>query len=217
MLKKKNISKFVTSLFYIVLGAGLALNPTVVEDLFGYILAGAAILIGVIKLVSYAVTNVEERISADTNGFAVGASLIVLGVFVLTKATMFLLLIPFVLGFMITYKGLEGIQNVLNLRKFGYSYNKISLIISLVIVAFGIMVMVNPFTTANVLFMMLGIGLFISGLTDLVADFFFTRKLKKGEKVVPVEEPAQEEPAPEAPVMEEVPAEETEEAPTLEV
>ena len=181
-MKNKNISKFATSLVYILLGAALIVEPTLVEDMFSYLLAGAAIIIGLLKLISYLFTKVETRIAEDTNGFAIGVSLLILGVFVLMKGTMFLILVPFILGFMITFKGVEGIQNILNLRKFGYGIQKASLMASLAIVFFGLIVMINPFSTMKILLVMLGIGLVISGLFDIIADILFTHKMKKGIK-----------------------------------
>ena len=181
-MKNKNISKFVSSLIYILMGLALIMKPGLVEDAFCYILAAAAILMGIVKLIAYMATKVETRIAEDTNGFAVGISLILLGLFVLMKSTMFVLLVPFVLGFMITFKGIEGIQNVLNMKKFGFGYRKGVMAVSVIIVIFGIVVMVNPFSTLKVLLVMLGIGLLASGVFDLLADMVFTRTLKKEEK-----------------------------------
>ena len=179
-MKNKNISKFVTSLIYIVLGAALIAEPRLVEEMFSYLLAGAALIIGLMKLIGYLFTRVETRIAENTNGFALGLSLMILGGFVLMDSAMFIMLIPFVLGFMITFKGIEGIQNLLNLRKFGYPIQKGLLILSLVIAGFGILVMINPFSTKKVLLAMLGIGLLVSGGFDILADAIFTHKLKKG-------------------------------------
>lgn len=181
-MKNKNISKFVSSLIYILMGLALILKPQLVEDAFCYVLATAAILMGIVKLIAYLATKVETRIAEDTNGFALGISLILLGLFVLMKSTMFVILIPFVLGFMITFKGIEGIQNVLNLKKFGFGYQKGVMAVSVIIAIFGIVVMVNPFSTLKILLVMLGIGLLASGVFDLLADMVFTRTLKKEEK-----------------------------------
>ena len=74
------------------------------------------------------------------------------------------------------------IQNVINFKKFGYNTSKGVLIISIVIALFGVLVMMNPFSTAKVLFFMLGLGLFVSGLADFVSDIFFSRQLKKIQK-----------------------------------
>lgn len=188
----KTVSKFVSSLIYVLLGLALLLKPLVVEDMLCYLLAGAAIIIGLISTIAYLFSNVEKRISEDSNGLAEGLSLIILGIFILVKGTMFILLFPFVLGFMITYKGVEGIQNAVNLKKFGYPIPMFTLVMSLVIMLFGIIVMMNPFSTATLLFRMLGIGLIVSGAVDLVMDTIFTVKVKKG-RPEPKEEPAVEE------------------------
>lgn len=175
---KKNFSKFATSLIYIALGCALIFKPALVENAFSTLLAAAAILIGILKLVGYLFTNVQTRIADDTNGFAIGSSLILLGLFVLMDSTMFIMLVPFVLGFMIAFKGIEGIQNILNLQKMGIPMAKGYLIASIVIALFGILVMLNPFSTRRILFSLLGVGLLFSGLFDLLADAFFTCKVK---------------------------------------
>lgn len=190
-MKNKNISKFISSLIYILMGLALILKPELVKDAFCYILAAAAILMGIVKLVAYLATKVETRIAEDTNGFALGISLILLGLFVLMKSTIFVILIPFVLGFMVTFKGIEGMQNVLNLKKFGFGYQKGAMIASLAITVFGIIVMVNPFSTMKILLVMLGIGLLASGAFDMLADIVFTRTIKKAEKA---EEEKEEQP-----------------------
>jgi len=186
----KTVSKFVSSLIYVLFGLALLLKPLLVEDLLCYLLAGAAVIVGIVRIIGYLMTNVEERILEDTNGLAVGMSLIILGIFIMLKGTMFIMLFPFVLGFMITYKGVEGIQNAVNLKKFGYPAPMATLIVAAIITVFGIIVMMNPFATAQALFRMLGIGLFVSGLVDIIMDIIFTAKVKKG-KPEPKEEPAE--------------------------
>ena len=62
------------------------------------------------------------------------------------------------------------------------------MIVSLVITIFGLVVMVNPFSTMKILLVMLGIGLLASGVFDLLADIVFTRTLKKE----PAEQPQNE-------------------------
>ena len=183
-MKNSGTSKFVTSFIYILFGLALMVWPQKVESVICTVLAVCVIILGAAKLIGYSMIKVESRISDDTNSFAVGISLIILGIFLWLKGTMVIALIPFILGFMITYKGLEGVQNVINFRKFGYGTNKGVLISSVVIALFGIFVMMNPFSTAKLLFFMLGLGLFVSGLSDFVSDVIFSRQMKKIEKMV---------------------------------
>jgi len=191
-IMNKTVSKFVSSLIYVLFGLALLLKPLLVEDLLCYLLAGSAVLIGVVRIAGYLMMRVEDRITDDTNGLAIGSSLIVLGIFVLMKGTMFIMLFPFVLGFMITYKGLEGVQNAVNLKKFGYPVPAGTLIFAAVVTVFGLIVMMNPFSTATLLFRMLGIGLLVSGLADIIMDIIFTAKVRKGK---PEPEAVAEEPS----------------------
>lgn len=190
-IMNKTVAKFISSLIYVLFGLALILKPLLVEDLLCYLLAGAAAVIGIVRIIGYLFTKVEDRIIQDTNGLAVGLSLLILAVFILMKGTMFIMLFPFVLGFMITYKGVEGIQNVVNLKKFGYPSPVAALIVACAITVFGIVVMMNPFSTAMALFRMLGIGLFVSGLADMIMDIIFTIKVRKGKpeaEAAPAEE-----------------------------
>ncbi len=183
--------KFVTSFVYILFGLALMAWPQRVEDAICTILAVCVIVLGIAKLIGYSIVKVENRIAEDTNGFAVGASLILLGMFLWLKGTVIIALIPFLLGFMIAYKGLEGIQNVINFRKFGYGTYKTVLVSSIVITLFGVLVMMNPFSTARLLFFMLGLGLFVSGLSDFISDIFFTAQLKKHREGIEAEAEAE--------------------------
>ena len=187
-MKDSKWTKFVISIVYSLIGIALIAWPDKVEDVICSILAVCVIVVGLAKLIGYAVTKVESRISNDTNGFAVGISFVILGIFLWFKGTIIIAIIPFILGLMITYKGLEGVQNVLNFRKFGYDLNKGVLIVSLAITAFGILVMMNPFSTADFLFLMLGIGLLVSAIADLISDIAFTRQMKKAPVVEVTEE-----------------------------
>ena len=107
IMKESGMMKFVTSFMYILFGLALMLWPRQVENVICTILAVCVIVFGVLKLVSYSITKVESRIMNDTNGFAAGISLVIFGIFLWLKGTIIIALIPFILGFMITYKGLR--------------------------------------------------------------------------------------------------------------
>lgn len=188
---KKNVTKFLTSAVYILLGLALILWSSKVGDMICTVIAIAAAAIGIGKIIGYFCSSVESRLSKDTNSFAEGFTLLFVAAFLAFKGVMFQMIIPFILGVMIVYKGLEGLQNAINLKKFGHSLPKGLLITALVIIAVGLLVMINPFGTAKLLFMILGLGLLLSGLADLIADVVFTKKLgdiKKEAEETTVEE-----------------------------
>ena len=77
-MKNSGASKFITSFIYILFGLALMVWPQRVESVICTILAVCVIILGIAKLIGYSVIKVESRIANDTNGFAVGISLVIL-------------------------------------------------------------------------------------------------------------------------------------------
>ncbi len=178
-MKNQNTSRFISSLIYIAMGLVLIIYPTVIGDTICYMLSGAAVVVGVLQIIGYAMTTVETRVLENNNGLAFGIILILLGVFICVKKELVISMIPFILGFMIALKGVTGLQNAVNLRRVGYGSLKGGLISSVIIMIFGVIMMMNPFSTAKVLSIMIGVGLLVSGAADLAANVMMTRMLKK--------------------------------------
>jgi uncharacterized membrane protein HdeD (DUF308 family) len=179
-MQKQNQIRFISSLIYIALGLVLIVYPEAVGESICTVLGGAAIIMGILNVIGYAMTTVETRVTQNTNGLTTGIVLALLGIFIIVKSDLVISLIPFILGFMITVKGVSGIQNAVNLKRLGYESLKGGMISSIVIMVFGIVMMMNPFSTAKLLFIMIGIGLLASGIADMIANLMISRMLKKG-------------------------------------
>jgi len=177
-MKSEKLSSVLGSLIYIALGLVLMFYPDIVGKTVCNILGGIAIVLGIVYIAAYLMTSVESRVVQNTNGLAAGIILLILGVFIFIKSEMVIALIPFILGFMISLKGIVGIQNTVNLGKFGSGMYKGNLYAAIIITIFGIIMMLNPFSTAKILFIMIGVGLVCSGLVDILANFIMGRKLK---------------------------------------
>lgn len=120
-MKNQNTSRFISSLIYIAMGLVLIIYPTVIGDTICYMLSGAAVVVGVLQIIGYAMTTVEPRVLENNNGLAS----------------------------------------------------------SVIIMIFGVVMMLNPFSTAKVLSIMIGVGLLVSGAADMAANVMMTRMLKK--------------------------------------
>lgn len=181
-MKNQNTSKLIGSLIYVAIGLVLIVYPSIVGETVCYMISGAAVAMGVIEIIAYSMVTVESRVTEDSNGLAEGIILILLGVFILIKKDFVIELIPLILGFMITVKGIKGIQTAFNLKRIGYGNFKLNVGISLAVGIFGLIMMLDPFGTAKVLFIMIGIGLFLSGIIDIATSFILDRQIKKAKK-----------------------------------
>lgn len=177
-MKNKNTSKFISSLIYAALGLVLIVYPTLIGETICWMLAGAAAAMGVINLIGYAMSKGGTQ-PDESSGLVTGVVLLLLAVFIVIRQEFVISIIPFILGFMITIKGIVGVQSAINLKRFGYGSFKGSLIASILVMIFGIVMMLNPFSTVKILFTMIGVGLLTSGIVDIAANIVMTREMKK--------------------------------------
>ena len=52
------------------------------------------------------------------------------------------------------------------------------LVIAILSLVFGILILINPFGTAELLFRIIGIALIYNGVSDLLTVFYFSRKTR---------------------------------------
>lgn len=181
-MKNQNKSGLMDPLIYIAIGAVLIIYPTIVGVTVCYILSGAAFAMGIAAMIGYFMTGVETRVTGSYNGLAKGIILILLGIFILIKKDLIISIVPLILGFMITVNGIKGIQTAVNLKKVVYGNFKVNITVASIISVFGIVMMLNPFSTVKVLFTMIGMGLLVSGIADMVASMALNRQIKKAKE-----------------------------------
>lgn len=175
-------TKYIVSLVYIVLGAIIIAQPTIIGKSFCVILAVTLAVIGGASVASYILTKVEYQVAAGNNGLANGIILFVLAVFIMMQQELVISLIPFILGLMITIRGVMMIQHAINLRRFGYGDFKVNLIIAVLVTGFGLVIMLFPFEMAIGFYISMGVGLVFSGVMDIMDNIMLSRELKKANK-----------------------------------
>ena len=165
-MRKLNWASLVLDLIYIALGILFIVRPQGVESILCYILAAAVAVIGLLYLAGYFFQKADESGHRAGNGFAFGILLIIMAIFIVAKQTLVISLVPFLFGVMVLIRGLMVIQNMFILRRLGFNI-LIPLIAGLLTMGFGIFVMLFPFETATVLFILIGVGLLVGGISGI--------------------------------------------------
>lgn len=168
-MRKLNWASLVLDLIYIALGVVFIIRPTGVESILCYILAAAVAVIGLLYLAGYFIQKADESGQREGNGFAFGILLIIMAIFIVAKQTLVISLVPFLFGVMVLIRGLMVIQGIFIMRRFRFNI-LIPLITGLLTMALGIFVMLFPFETAAMLFVLIGIGLIVGGLTGIAQE-----------------------------------------------
>ncbi len=159
---------------YMVLGMILMVFPATTARTICYLIAGIAMMIGLVNLVVYFTRNITKNYYR--NDFVMGLMLIILGIFVIYKVDLIIALVPFIIGLCIVVSGLFKFQGALDMQRMG---GNAALILGLAVVnvVIGVLMVINPFDSALLLYRLLGVGLLFSGLTDLASTLYLSSKM----------------------------------------
>jgi uncharacterized membrane protein HdeD (DUF308 family) len=171
--------EMVKSVLLIVLGLLLLFKPGMATKTIAYCIAAVFIINGIIHIVGYFKNSSGEMIDgtktyASTRELVIGVLSIVFAVLI---GWVFVSFIPIMLGIVILINGLVKLQQVMDLVKMnegGWLFVAVLAVINIVI---GVVAILNPFDTANLLFRVIGIGFLYGGITDLIAGGYVSGKL----------------------------------------
>ena len=174
MLKEMKWNMILSAALYMVLGLILLIFPATTDHVICYLVAGIAIVIGVVNLIVYFTRNITRNYYR--NDFVTGLMLIVLGVFVIYKVDLVIELVSFIIGLCIIVSGLFKLQGSLDVQRMGGNAVVI-LGLAVVNVVVGILMVIKPFEAAMLFHRLLGAGLLFSGMTDLASTLYLSSKM----------------------------------------
>lgn len=164
LLRKIRLNFVLTAILTMILGVMLIASPgTAIKTVF--------LVVGWILVISGAASLLTALFS---RGKPVGQGDLVLGLIqlatglvVLMRPSFLMSLAGVVVGFVLLIHGIHDIQNSIENRALGYDW-KLSMLIGVVTIIMGLVVMVNPFSTAKTLLRVAGVFLVADGLGDLL-------------------------------------------------
>jgi len=167
--------QIVTSLIYIVLGVCLVFMPVntinvICKFVFGILL----ILVGMYHILIY----VTEKLNSTIFDLFSGGILMVLGIFLFMNPQIVVKLLPILLGTFILVDSIWTLKGSFKLKKRGVDTWRILLFGSLIFIALGISLVVNPFTMVKYTVIFAGWIFLCNGIIDLI----YLVLLKKGLK-----------------------------------
>lgn len=178
----------VSSLCALVIGILLVVRPDIAVN-YLIIAIGALFLIpGLVGMLSY--FSVWKTKSFDKNQWyipLVALGSIFLGVWLILSPSFFVEILMYVLGVLLVLGGISQLANLIAARSF-MSVPFGVYVVPVLILAAGITVLFNPFATAEIPFIVLGISSIVYALMDMVRLLRFRKKNKNIQDVTPIEE-----------------------------
>ena len=173
VLKKFKRSVYFVLIIYLIMGLIMLLNPVFVRDAVNYSIGIMAVIYGII----YTISVYQKRETELYSKFNLLGGILCLsfGLFLILNPDVLISLIPFCAGVIIFMDAVTFIINSFNLKRLGVQKWYISLIISIIFLAFSVFIMVNAKNITDLLIRIIG-AFFIS---DAIIDLLITMKLSK--------------------------------------
>ena len=177
MLKKIKWEAITSAAICTAFGLILVVFPSAVNEMITYLIAACMFIISAIEFYNFFKKNAETEYFR--NDLVFGVVTLVIGIFVLAKRDFIISIIPLILGTFIIISGVKKLQNAIDFIRLKLDGWKTVLVLSLINIAFGVIMVICANETASVITMLIGIGLIYSGGTDIFSTIWVTNRTKK--------------------------------------
>lgn len=181
IIKKKEIKGILGSLLLIVLSIFLMLKPIEIIGTLIKVIGMILLICGVFDFANYFVNKKEE--SLFDYGLVKGIIEITIGVLFIFKYDLLINLFPCILGLIIVFINIFKLQTAISLKEFESNYMT-GVIISSLSIILGLVIVINPFETIEVVIIVSGAVLLISELSNIIYSISVLKFFKKTDKVV---------------------------------
>ena len=168
--------QIVTSIIYIALGACLVFMPvSTVNVICKFVFGILLILVGLYHILIY----VAEKLNSTIFDLFSGGVLMVLGIFLFMNPQIVVKLLPILLGTFILVDSIWTLKGSLKLKKRGAGSWKFLLMGSIIFIALGISLVVNPFTMVKYTVIFAGWIFLCNGVIDMIYLILLRKGLKE--------------------------------------
>ena len=181
IIKKKEIKGILGSLLLIVLSVFLMLKPIEIIGSLIKVIGMILLICGVFDFTNYFVNKKEE--SLFDYGLVKVIIEITIGVLFIFKYDLLINLFPCILGLIIVFINIFKLQTAISLKEFESNYMT-GVIISSLSIILGLVIVINPFETIEVVIIVSGAVLLISELSNIIYSISVLKFFKKTDKVV---------------------------------
>ncbi len=157
----------------ILIGLILLIWPGIATNLLFGAIGAICIIIGLVYVVRYCM--LEAKLAITSFDLSLGLVWIIAGVAVIVFKNLLISLLPILFGLIVLIGGVIKIQSTLGFKRMNATRWYLELICAIVSIAFGVIILLNPFSTALLLMRVIGAALAIEGIMDLVSRIFYKR------------------------------------------
>lgn len=166
-------TELLAGLALILIGLILLIWPGIATNLLFGAIGAICIVIGLVYVVRYCM--LEDKLAITSFDLALGLVWIIGGVAVIVFKNLLLSLLPILFGLIVLVGGVIKIQSTLGFKRMNAPRWYLELVCAIVSIAFGVIILLNPFATAQLLMRIIGAALLVEGCMDLVSRAFYKK------------------------------------------
>lgn len=165
ILKKIKTNVMASALLCVALGIVLVIWPDMSTQIACMAIGAVLILTGISRLINF-IFKRDGSLFSQMN-LVMGIIITVIGVWIVVQPEKVIAMIPILVGIIIIIHGVNNLQQAVNLCQNRYDKWWVALILGLLTVAFGILLICNPFEAIDTLVMFIGVFLIYDGVSDI--------------------------------------------------
>ena len=166
-------SELTVGLALSLLGLVLTICPGLASSVVFNAVGIAGVVIGAVHLLRY--FRLDRQASLRSNGMALGMLWLVGGILIIALKGFLLSLLPMFFGLVLLVGGIIKLQYALNFKRMGVTRWYLELAATILSIAFGAIILINPFSTALLLMRIIGIALLIEGVQNLISRYAYKK------------------------------------------
>ena len=182
IIKKKEIKGIFISILLILLSVFIIMRPNEIITNLIKVIGIVLILIGTIDFMNYFRSPEDERLI--NYGLLKGLMELSIGILFIFKGEILRDLFFIIIGLIIIFINVSKLQISLSLKEIEYSNWFLGIIISSLAIILGIVIILNPFETTEIVVITSGIILLISEISNIIYSVLILIKIRKLDKVV---------------------------------
>ena len=167
-VRKMKLDIILISAVLVALGVVVLMKPGTTGDIICYVLAGAAIAVGICFLIDY--IKKEALVDEQRYVLAIAVTAVMLGVSLFLRHDDVVAFMPTALSFLILFSGAVKLQNSFDMKRLKHGTWAVHAIIALIGMVYGFLLMMKWIGETNT-WTWIGIGLIYSGFTGLISAF----------------------------------------------
>ena len=168
MTKKFVLNFILSAICYVALGIALIVWPAASINVFCYVLGGVTAAYGLWQIYRF-ISHREERYATLS---------LMVGICFFVKPELFVSILPFILGLYLIFDGVVKLQAAIDIKKEGYQKWGILLLLAVLMIALGVVILLNPFQSAQALITFIGICMLLDGVINLWNAFVVWQHLR---------------------------------------